>query len=126
VLPQGGAASKTFIARGTDIFIATYNMHRSPEFWDNPDQYDPLRFTRNFTNPAQKEWAGYVVGGIKQSYPNEVNADFAFIPFGAGARKCVGDQFAIMESAATLALIVQRFDVSSIDSEVGMKTGEAA
>ena len=124
VLPQGGAAAKTFIPRGTDIFIATWNMHRSPEFWDNPDKYDPWRFTRNFTNPTQREWEGYSVGGTKQSYPNEVNADFAFIPFGAGVRKCVGDQFAIMESAATLCLLIQRFDVEIQSFDVGMRTGE--
>jgi cytochrome P450 len=123
LLPQGGSTNKTFIPRGTDIFIATWNMHRSPDFWENPNQYDPLRFTRNFSNPSQKEWAGYVPGGSKQSYPNEVNSDFAFIPFGAGVRKCVGDQFAIMESAATLALLIQRFDVEATNLDVGMRTG---
>ena len=123
VLPQGGAAGRTFIPRGTDVFIATWNMHRSPSFWENPDQYDPLRFTRNFSNPLQSEWEGFTVGGSKQSYPNEVNSDFAFIPFGAGVRKCVGDQFAIMESAATIALLIQRFDVEVIDFDVGMRTG---
>lgn len=124
VLPQGGAKAKTFIPRGTDIFIATFNMHRSPDFWEDPDEYNPMRFLKNFTNPAQPEWQGFTPPGSKQSYPNEVNADFAFIPFGAGVRKCVGDQFAIMESAATLALLIQRFDLEIIDRDVGMRTGK--
>eukprot|EP00600_Ochromonadales_sp_CCMP1393_P009817 CAMPEP_0174970684 /NCGR_PEP_ID=MMETSP0004_2-20121128/9537_1 /TAXON_ID=420556 /ORGANISM="Ochromonas sp., Strain CCMP1393" /LENGTH=682 /DNA_ID=CAMNT_0016220477 /DNA_START=207 /DNA_END=2255 /DNA_ORIENTATION=- len=124
-LPQGGAAKKTFIPRGTDIFISTWNLHRSPLFWENPDVYDPDRFLRNFSNPTQKEWAGYTPGSGKQMYPNEVHSDFAFMPFGGGSRKCVGDQFAMMESITTVALILQKFDLElSIPAEhVGMRTG---
>ena len=126
VLPQGGAAAKTFIPRGTDIFIATWNMHRSPDFWENPDKYDPDRFNRPFSNPEQKDWKGYKPGGSASQYPNEVHSDFAFIPFGGGSRKCVGDQFAMMESTATVALILQRFDLrlGVAADQVGMKTGE--
>lgn len=125
VLPQGGAAGKTFIPRGTDIFIATWNLHRSPELWENPEKYDPDRFSRPFSNPDLKEWAGFKPGGAKAQYPNEVHSDFAFIPFGGGSRKCVGDQFAMMESIATVALILQRFDLGLgvPADQVGMKTG---
>jgi cytochrome P450 len=68
---------------------------------------------------------GYKPGGMKQLYPNEVHSDFAFLPFGGGIRKCVGDQFAMMEATATIALILQRYDLSlAIDREkVGMRTG---
>ena len=38
VLPQGGAAGKTFIAKGTDIFISTWNLHRSPDLWEHPER----------------------------------------------------------------------------------------
>ena len=125
-LPQGGANQKTFIPRGTDIFISTWNIHRSPEFWEDPDTYNPDRFTRNFTNTAQKEWGGYTVGGGKQLYPNEVHSDFAFLPFGGGSRKCVGDQFAMMESITTVAMLLQRFELRlSVDAgKVGMRTGK--
>lgn len=125
VLPQGGAADKTFISRGTDIFIATWNLHRSPEYWENPDKYDPERFLRPFSNSKRPDWAGYAPGSNKQTYPNEVHSDFAFIPFGGGSRKCVGDQFAMMEATATMALILQRFDLHLAISPdaVGMKTG---
>eukprot|EP00601_Ochromonadales_sp_CCMP2298_P022185 CAMPEP_0173321538 /NCGR_PEP_ID=MMETSP1143-20121109/29464_1 /TAXON_ID=483371 /ORGANISM="non described non described, Strain CCMP2298" /LENGTH=678 /DNA_ID=CAMNT_0014265297 /DNA_START=41 /DNA_END=2075 /DNA_ORIENTATION=- len=124
-LPQGGASKKTFIPRGTDIFISTWNVHRSPLFWESPDTYDPDRFTREFRNPGQKEWAGYKPGGQLQMYPNEVHSDFAFMPFGGGSRKCVGDQFAMMESITTVAVILQDFDLTLAipAAEVGMRTG---
>jgi cytochrome P450 len=40
-----------------------------------------------------------------------VMADFAFLPFGGGPRKCVGDQFALMESTVALAMVLQKFNV---------------
>lgn len=125
VLPQGDAADRTFIPRGTDIFISTWNIHRSPEYWDNPDVYDPERFMRPKKNDRDSSWAGYVPPTPKQLYPNEVNSDFAFLPFGGGSRKCVGDQFAMMEAIATVAMILQRFELSLAipASEVGMRTG---
>jgi len=127
MLPQGFAKNKTFIPRGTDIFISTWNMHRSPEYWDEPNTYRPERFLSSYNNSKnpKSQWAGFRPSTSMQLYPNEVNSDFAFIPFGGGSRKCVGDQFAMMESVITIALIIQRFDLSlSMPAEeVGMKTG---
>ena len=124
--PHGGNGNrKIFIPKGTDVFISTFNIHRSEEFWKNPLEYDPERFLVPHSNPAQAHWGGYTPFSEKQLYPNEVNSDFAFMPFGAGMRKCVGDQFAMMESTVTLALILQRFELSLAipASSVGMKTG---
>lgn len=42
---------------------------------------------------------------------NQIISDFAFLPFGGGPRKCVGDQFALMESTIALAMLLQKFDV---------------
>ena len=54
-------------------------------------------------------WAGYRPAAQGSSlYPNEVSSDFAFIPFGGGARKCVGDQFALMEAAVILAMLLRQ------------------
>ncbi|PKA61583.1 Cytochrome P450 97B2, chloroplastic [Apostasia shenzhenica] len=55
----------------------------------------------------------------------KIMADFAFLPFGGGPRKCVGDQFALMESTVALALLLQKFDVKLKGSpdEVEMVTG---
>jgi len=124
-LPKGGAAhGETKIMRGTDIFLALYNIHRSSEFWENPDKFDPDRFLRPYSNPSRPDWAGYTPT-LSSLYPNEVHSDFAYLPFGAGSRKCVGDQFACMEAAITLAMVLRRFDLS-LDirpEDVGIYTG---
>jgi beta-ring hydroxylase len=59
---------------------------------------------------------------------NEVTENFAYLPFGGGQRKCVGDQFALFESIITLAMVCRRFDVDldpafHPDGECGMTTG---
>lgn len=43
--------------------------------------------------------------------PDQIISDFAFLPFGGGPRKCVGDQFALMESTVALTMLLQNFDV---------------
>lgn len=58
-------------------------------------------------------------------YPNEVASDFAFIPFGGGARKCVGDQFALFEATVAFAMLLRRyqFRLAVPAEQVGMATG---
>jgi cytochrome P450 family 97 subfamily B polypeptide 3 len=126
-LPAGGTDMKNGVKvlRGTDMFISTWNLHRSPELWENPETFDPTRWDRAFKNPSVKGWAGYDPSKVTGLYPNEVAADFAFLPFGGGQRKCVGDQFAMMEAAVTMAMMIKNFDFdfAIAPEDVGMKTG---
>ena len=60
--------------------------------------------------------------------PNEVTENYAYLPFGGGQRKCVGDQFALFESIVTLAMVCRRFDfeldpTKHPNGECGMTTG---
>ena len=126
-LPAGGSGMMGGIKvlRGTDIFISTWNLHRSAELWENPEKYDPTRWERQFLNKGIKGWEGYDPDKLSGLYPNEIAADFAFLPFGGGQRKCVGDQFAMLEAAVTLSMILKKysFDFAIPPSDVGMKTG---
>ena len=47
VLPAGGTGFQTKIMRGTDIFLALYNVHRSEKYWENPDEFG----TRKYSSP---------------------------------------------------------------------------
>lgn len=128
-LPQGGAEQETFLMRGTDVFVNVYSLHRSAALWEDPEKYDPERWLYPTRNPGVKGWSGYSPApGLAEGnplYPTEVNADFAFLPFGGGSRKCVGDHFALLESVVSLAMIIRRFDFSFADPslEVEMTTG---
>ncbi|CAB9527938.1 LUTEIN DEFICIENT 5, chloroplastic [Seminavis robusta] len=139
-LPEGGGREATVI-RGMDIFMGIYTMHRDERFWPEPNKFDPMRFTRRYTNPDIKGWDGFDPKKWEgKLYPNEIAADFAYLPFGGGARKCVGDQFAIMEAIVTLTMVLRRFDFDfdlsrhdgkvdvndhpqHLDHPVGMRTG---
>ncbi|GER53994.1 cytochrome P450 [Striga asiatica] len=99
------------IPAGTDLFVSVYNLHRSPHFWDNPNDFEPERFQVQKSSQVEG-WAGFDPSRSPGAlYPNEIISDFAFLPFGGGPRKCVGDQFALMESTIALALLLQKFDV---------------
>lgn len=99
------------IPAGTDIFISIYNLHRSPYFWDKPNEFEPERYLVKKDNNIEG-WAGFDPSRSPGAlYPNEVVSDFAFLPFGGGPRRCVGDQFALMESTIALAMLLQKFDV---------------
>ncbi|URE29164.1 cytochrome P450 [Musa troglodytarum] len=113
-LPGGymGCDDGYAIPAGADIFISVFNLHRSPYFWDRPNEFEPERFLTPKPSEGITGWAGYDPGRSPGAmYPNEITSDFAFIPFGGGPRKCVGDQFALLESTIALALLLQKFDV---------------
>ncbi|RDX81107.1 Protein LUTEIN DEFICIENT 5, chloroplastic [Mucuna pruriens] len=80
------------IKRGEDIFISVWNLHRSPELWDDADKFEPERWALDGPNP------------------NETNQSFKYLPFGGGPRKCVGDLFATYETVVALAMLVRRFN----------------
>ena len=84
-------------------------MCRSPYLWRDPDAFRPERFSETYKNPDYgDQWAGYRPDAQTSGlYPNEVASDFAFLPFGGGARKCVGDQFAYTEATVALALLLR-------------------
>lgn len=128
-LPSGSSSLDCTLARGTDIFINVYSLHRSAELWDQPETFDPDRWLRPKHNPGVEGWSGYQpAAGLEEGkplYPTELNADFAFLPFGGGSRKCVGDSFAMLETVVTLAMVIQRFEfvLSEPDKPVEMTTG---
>ena len=126
-LPRGAGDADITLIKGMDVFISVWNLHRHPDCWEEPLKFDPKRFKRPFQNPGVKDWAGYNPDLLSPNslYPNEVASDFAFIPFGAGARKCIGDQFAMLEATSCLSMTLQRyeFELDKDAADVGMEMG---
>ncbi|WOL10144.1 carotene epsilon-monooxygenase, chloroplastic isoform X2 [Canna indica] len=91
---------------GQDIMISVYNIHRSSQVWERAEEFIPERF--NLEGPV----------------PNEINTDFRFIPFSGGPRKCVGDQFALLEAIVALAIFLQHMEFELVaDQKISMTTG---
>ncbi|KAM6568738.1 hypothetical protein CsatB_016723 [Cannabis sativa] len=91
---------------GQDIMISVYNIHHSSKVWERAEEFVPERFD------------------VDGPMPNESNTDFRFIPFSGGPRKCVGDQFAMLESIVSLAIFLQNFNFELVpDQIIGMTTG---
>jgi len=129
VLPAGATGKDTKVLRGMDFFVSVYNMQRSEKYWPNPNKFDPDRFKHAYKNPDVPDWGGYDPAKWKgQLYPNELACDYAFMPFGAGPRKCVGDAFAVLEGSVTLAMVLRGFTFefaapTANPSDVGTSTG---
>lgn len=75
------------IAKGTHFVLNIRGLHRDPRYWDNPEQFNPDRFT-----PEQAK----------------ARDNFAFIPFLSGPKKCIGDSFAMMEMQLVVPTILQQ------------------
>ncbi|MGW1080827.1 cytochrome P450 [Kitasatospora sp. NPDC002522] len=81
------------VPAGSDVLICPYTLHRHPGFWDAPDQFDPERFdpVRSHDRPR-----------------------YAYIPFGAGPRFCVGNHLGLMEATFTVALIARDLRLAKV------------
>ncbi|MFJ2748452.1 cytochrome P450 [Streptomyces sp. NPDC087297] len=75
------------IPAGTTIVFSPYLIHHRPDLHPDPERFDPGR------------WNGA---------GQPATARHAFVPFGGGARKCIGDQFALIQAVLALATIVGR------------------
>jgi enediyne biosynthesis protein E7 len=84
------------VPAGADVLICPYVLHRHPGFWERPESFDPERF-----RPA-----------MTASRPR-----YAYIPFGAGPRFCVGSNLGLMEAVLVVAMIAREFQLRRTSSD---------
>ena len=84
------------VERGTNVLVGVYALHRDPALWDAPETFDPDRFSTERSR-GRDRWQ--------------------FLPFGAGARSCIGDHYAMLEATLGLASLVRRRRVTSLDPD---------
>ncbi|MDV7698124.1 cytochrome P450 [Chryseobacterium soli] len=83
--------------KGTLIILYISGLHRNPKYWEHPDSFIPERFE------------------------DENAKNFAYYPFGAGPRLCIGEHFAIMEMALIVRKFYQKFTFISNQKELKKK-----
>jgi cytochrome P450 len=82
------------IPKGSKVIVSVYNVHRHPDVWEDPEQFDPSRFTAEKIRDRPK---------------------YAHVPFGFGSRLCLGQMFATLEVQLTLILALQKFRFSLVN-----------
>lgn len=81
------------IPRRASVLMSPYLTHRHPEFWDDPEAFDPTRFLPERSRGRHA---------------------MAYLPFGGGPRKCIGVHFAMLELVLAVASIAQRVHLEPV------------
>ncbi|KAK7863034.1 hypothetical protein R5R35_010776 [Gryllus longicercus] len=90
LLPAGARSGPTLVRKGTPISIPITGLHYDPEFWTDPEKFDPERF----------------------SDENKHNIKpFTYMPFGVGPRVCIGQRFALVEVKLALVHLLANFEL---------------
>jgi len=69
------------------LTLPPFHHFRSQDLWEDPLKYNPDRWSKAFHNDKVEGWKGFRPEKISGLYPDEQATDFAFLPFGGGARK---------------------------------------
>jgi cytochrome P450 len=79
------------IPAGTQILLLPFLLHRHPRYWENPESFDPSRFTAAGVAPHRS----------------------AYIPFSSGPRRCAGDVFALNTAVQEISWGVSRYHLTA-------------
>jgi len=78
------------IPRGSTVVVFIYGAHHSPQYWENPESFHPERFSK----------------------ANErLHTPFAYLPFGAGPRGCIGGNYAMLQILMILSVLLKKYDL---------------
>ena len=87
------------VPKGSGVSFAQWTVHRDARWYDAPDEFRPER------------WEGDLLKRIPR---------FAYFPFGGGPRQCIGNTFALMETALILATIAQQYRFRLVEAHLVM------
>ncbi|WP_426230681.1 cytochrome P450 [Pararhizobium sp. DWP3-4] len=87
---------KYLIPAGTVLIVPIYAIHHHASLWTDPEVFDPGRFSPEAARARHR---------------------YAYMPFGAGPRVCIGSAFAVMEAVAILAVLLQKVRLTAIEPQ---------
>lgn len=76
------------VSRGAMLLISPWVLHRHPHYWDQPEEFRPERFFKDVPRPTQG----------------------SYLPFGLGARACIGGAFSFTEADIILSAFAEQFE----------------
>ncbi|XP_050449076.1 cytochrome P450 4C1-like [Cataglyphis hispanica] len=83
------------LPKGVTVVLAIGLLHKNPEIWSHPNKFDPDRFLPD-----------------NSKYRNP----YAYVPFSAGPRNCIGQKFALLEEKTILTAILRKWRVKSVET----------
>jgi len=96
-LPPSQPGCKNVIVEPNNVMLfPAYAIHHNPEYFPNPDKFDPERFRDEKDNILP----------------------YTYLPFGHGPRKCIGNRFALMETKILIAHLLQKFTLKTTEKTV--------
>lgn len=87
-----------FFPASSNLLFSIYEIHRHPKLWNHPDEFNPERFSVNPTEYSSK-----------------------YFPFGAGPRKCIGNNFAMFEMIIALRELISKFKILPVKENIDIK-----
>ncbi len=80
----------------TNVMTSPWGLHHSPRLWPDPERFDPDRFLPEHEAARHR---------------------YAYLPFSAGPRICIGNHFAYMEAALSIAVLLRRYRFESLGTD---------
>ncbi|MCB0476685.1 MAG: cytochrome P450 [Crocinitomicaceae bacterium] len=77
------------IPKGAAVMLSPYFTHRHPDFWENPDEFNPDRWAPELEKERHR---------------------YCYHPFATGKRICIGNNFSLLESQILIAVLAKKFD----------------
>jgi cytochrome P450 len=86
------------LPKGTNLLFSVYEIHRHPDFWENPEEFIPERFL-----------------------DDKIKFSKNYYPFGAGQRMCIGNNFAMYEMILAVITVVERYEITEKNTPILIK-----
>jgi cytochrome P450 len=84
------------IPRGSTVVVFVFGAHHSPQYWENPESFDPERFTKA---------------------NDKLHRPFTYLPFGAGPRGCIGGNYAMLQILMILSVLLRKYDLQLVPGQ---------